>query len=46
LNYALFASRGYVVAAVNFHGSTGYCQLFATAFPELGRLPYEDLIRA
>jgi len=37
-NYALFASRGYVVAAVNFHGSTGYGQKFTDAIPSIGRL--------
>src|SRR5213594_1064496 len=30
-NYQLFASQGYVVAAVNFHGSTGYGQKFTDA---------------
>jgi dipeptidyl aminopeptidase/acylaminoacyl peptidase len=30
-NYALFAARGYVVAAVNFHGSTGYGQEFTNS---------------
>src|SRR2546425_1626552 len=33
-NYALFASRGYVVAAVNFHGSTGYGQKFTDAISQ------------
>lgn len=30
-NMQLFASRGYVVAAVNFHGSTGWGQAFCDA---------------
>lgn len=45
-NYALFASRGYVVAAVNFHGSTGYGQSFTNKISRhWGDLPYEDLMR-
>jgi dipeptidyl aminopeptidase/acylaminoacyl peptidase len=45
-NYALFASRGYVVAAVNFHGSTGYGQKFTNAVSKnWGSLPYEDLMK-
>ncbi|MDH4348856.1 MAG: S9 family peptidase, partial [Gemmatimonadota bacterium] len=44
-NYALFASRGYVVAAVNFHGSTGYGQDFTNSISRnWGGLPYEDLM--
>ena len=27
----MFAARGYVVAAVNFHGSTGYGQPFTNS---------------
>src|SRR3989441_8131622 len=30
-NYQMFAARGYVVAAVNRHGSTGYGQKFTDA---------------
>src|ERR1051325_8676900 len=30
-NYQMFAARGYVVVAVNRHGSTGYGQKFADA---------------
>ena len=45
-NYALFASRGYVVAAVNFHGSTGYGQKFTDAISQhWGDYPYEDLMK-
>jgi len=45
-NYAMFASRGYVVAAVNFHGSTGYGQKFTDAISQhWGDYPLEDLIK-
>ncbi len=45
-NYAVFASRGYVVAAVNFHGSTGYGQPFTNSISRnWGSLPYEDLMK-
>ena len=45
-NYALFAARGYVVAAVNFHGSTGYGQAFTNSISKhWGDLPYEDLMK-
>ena len=45
-NYALFASRGYVVAAVNFHGSTGYGQAFTNSISRnWGGLPFEDLMK-
>ena len=45
-NYALFASRGYVVAAVNFHGSTGYGRRFTNSISRnWGGLPYEDLMK-
>lgn len=44
-NYAMFAARGYVVAAVNFHGSTGYGQGFTNSISRnWGGLPYEDLM--
>jgi dipeptidyl aminopeptidase/acylaminoacyl peptidase len=44
-NYAMFAARGYVVAAVNFHGSTGYGQAFTNSISRnWGSLPYEDLM--
>src|SRR6266566_1968508 len=45
-NYAMFASRGYVVAAVNFHGSTGYGQKFTDAISQhWGDYPYQDLMK-
>src|SRR2546430_8395729 len=45
-NYQLFASRGYIVAAVNFHGSTGYGQKFTDAISRhWGDYPYEDLMK-
>lgn len=45
-NYQLFASRGWVVAAVNFHGSTGYGQAFTDAISQhWGDYPYEDLMK-
>lgn len=44
-NYAMFAARGYVVAAVNFHGSTGYGQAFTNSISRnWGGLPYSDLM--
>jgi len=44
-NYAMFAARGYVVAAVNFHGSTGYGQPFTNSISQhWGDYPYEDLM--
>ncbi|HYK12306.1 MAG TPA: S9 family peptidase [Gemmatimonadales bacterium] len=45
-NYQMFASRGYVVAAVNFHGSTGYGQPFTDAISQhWGDWPYEDVMK-
>ena len=45
-NFALYASRGYVVAAVNFHGSTGYGQAFTNSITRnWGSLPYDDLMK-
>ncbi len=45
-NYALFASRGYLVAAVNFHGSIGYGQKFTNSVSQhWGDYPYEDLMK-
>lgn len=44
-NYQMFAAPGYVVAAVNFHGSVGYGQNFTDAVShDWGGAPYEDLI--
>ncbi len=45
-NYQMFAARGFVVAAVNFHGSTGYGQKFTDAISQhWGDYPYEDLMK-
>jgi len=45
-NYAMFAARGYVVAAVNFHGSTGYGQAFTNSISQhWGDYPYADLMK-
>ncbi len=45
-NYAMFAARGYVVAAVNFHGSTGYGQAFTNSISlHWGDYPYDDLMK-
>ncbi len=44
-NYQMFAARGYVVAAVNFHGSTGYGQRFTDAISRhWGDYPLDDLL--
>ncbi len=46
-NAALFASPGYVVAALNFHGSTGFGQAYAESI--LGahaEKPFVDVMRA
>jgi dipeptidyl aminopeptidase/acylaminoacyl peptidase len=46
-NAALFASRGYVVSMVNFHGSTGYGQAFAESIlGNHGDKPFEDIMKA
>ena len=45
-NYQMFAARGYVVAAVNFHGSTGYGQTFTDAISQhWGDYPFEDVMK-
>jgi dipeptidyl aminopeptidase/acylaminoacyl peptidase len=45
-SFATFAARGYIVAAVNFHGSTGYGQSFTNSISRnWGSLPYEDLMK-
>ncbi|HEX4574871.1 MAG TPA: S9 family peptidase [Gemmatimonadales bacterium] len=45
-NYQMFAARGYVVAAVNFHGSTGYGQRFTDAISQhWGDYPFDDLMK-
>ncbi|MCP3961449.1 MAG: S9 family peptidase [bacterium] len=46
-NAALFAAPGYVTAALNFHGSTGFGQAFAESI--LGNhaeKPFEDVLKA
>jgi dipeptidyl aminopeptidase/acylaminoacyl peptidase len=45
-NYQMFAAPGYVVATVNFHGSTGYGQEFTDSISRhWGDYPYEDLMK-
>ena len=45
-NYQMFAARGFVVAMVNFHGSTGYGQKFTDAISRhWGDYPYEDVMK-
>jgi len=45
-NFAMFAARGYVVAGVNFHGSTGYGRRFTNSISRnWGGLPYDDLMK-
>ena len=45
-NYHMFAARGYVVAAVNFHGSTGFGQQFTNSISKhWGDYPFEDLMK-
>lgn len=45
-NFATFAARGYVVAGVNFHGSTGYGQRFTNSVSRnWGGAPYDDLMK-
>ena len=45
-NPELFASDGYVVIMINFHGSTGYGQKFVDAINgEWGGAPFEDLMK-
>ena len=46
-NPAAFAARGYVVLAVDPHGSVGYGQAFKESVSgDWGGLPYDDLMRA
>jgi dipeptidyl aminopeptidase/acylaminoacyl peptidase len=43
-NFQSFASQGYAVIAINFHGSDSYGQNFTDSITgEYGTLPYEDL---
>jgi dipeptidyl aminopeptidase/acylaminoacyl peptidase len=45
-NLQMFAARGFVVAAVNFHGSTGYGQAFTDAISRhWGDYPFDDLMK-
>ena len=45
-NAQMFAAPGYVVAMINFHGSTGYGQAFTDAISgDWGGKPYEDIIK-
>lgn len=45
-NYQMFASPGYVVYYINFHGSRGYGQEFTNSISRhWGDLPYEDLVK-
>jgi dipeptidyl aminopeptidase/acylaminoacyl peptidase len=45
-NHSLFASPGYVVAAINFHGSTGYGQPFTDSISgDWGGAPFVDLVK-
>jgi len=44
-NYQMFASPGYVLAMINFHGSTGYGQAFTDSISgDWGGKPYEDIM--
>lgn len=45
-NLASFASMGFVVFAINFHGSTGFGQAFTDAIrDDWGGKPYEDVLK-
>jgi len=45
-NYEMFAARGYVVSAVNFHGSPGWGQRFTNSISKYwGDYPFEDLMK-
>ena len=45
-NYHMFASRGYAVAIVNFHGSPGWGQKFTNSISKhWGDYPFEDLMK-
>ena len=44
-NAEMFAAPGYVVATINFHGSTGYGQAFTDSISgDWGGKPYEDIM--
>jgi dipeptidyl aminopeptidase/acylaminoacyl peptidase len=45
-NHSLFASPGYVVAAINFHGSPGYGQAFTDSISgDWGGAPFIDMVK-
>jgi dipeptidyl aminopeptidase/acylaminoacyl peptidase len=45
-NYQMFAAKGYVVAAPNFHGSSSYGSAFQDAIRgDWGGAPYEDVMK-
>ncbi|MCK9460502.1 MAG: S9 family peptidase [Proteobacteria bacterium] len=45
-NLQMFATPGFVVAAINFHGSTGYGQAFTDSISgDWGGKPYDDLVK-
>ena len=45
-NYQMFAARGYLVSAVNFHGSPGWGQKFTNSISKhWGDYPFEDLMK-
>lgn len=45
-NYQMFASPGYVIFMINFHGSRGYGQDFCDAVSkDWGGAPYEDILK-
>ncbi|MCK5003810.1 MAG: S9 family peptidase, partial [Candidatus Aminicenantes bacterium] len=45
-NMSLFASPGYIVAAINFHGSRGYGQNFTDAVSkDWGGAPFIDMVK-
>ena len=45
-NAQMFASVGYVVAMVNFHGSTGYSQAFTDSIRgDWGGKPFQDIMK-
>lgn len=45
-NAQMFAAPGYVVAMINFHGSTGYGQAFTDSITgDWGGKPYNDIVR-
>jgi dipeptidyl aminopeptidase/acylaminoacyl peptidase len=45
-NLQMFASRGYVVFGINFHGSTGFGQRFQDSIrADWGGKPYQDIIK-